>query len=80
VRLSDPQGGCVIWIDLGHQYSGSKLFQLAIANGISITPGVLFSAGTQYESCIRMSYGLVWNRDVEQAIVLLSELLPSAKK
>ncbi|MBQ4863373.1 PLP-dependent aminotransferase family protein [Pseudoalteromonas sp. MMG013] len=80
VRLSDPQGGCVIWVDLGRQYSGSKLFQLAITQGVSITPGVLFSAGTQYESCIRMSYGLVWSEVVEQAIALLGQLLPEAKK
>ncbi|TMP43756.1 PLP-dependent aminotransferase family protein [Pseudoalteromonas citrea] len=80
VRLSDPQGGCVIWVDLGTEYSGSKLFQLAIAHRISITPGVLFSAGTQYESCIRMSYGLVWNNEVEQAIALLGQLLFNAKK
>ena len=80
VRVSEPQGGCVLWLDLGSDYNGTKLFQLALIQGISIAPGVLFSASNKYTSCIRLSYGVVWNGDTEQAIKTLGTLLPEAKK
>ena len=79
-RLSDPQGGCVIWIDLGFDYDSVKLFQLALENGISITPGYIFSATNKYRSCIRLSYGLPWSEKLELAIIKLGELTHLAKK
>jgi len=78
-RISDPQGGCVIWIDLGSGYDSVKLFQLALENGISITPGYIFSATNKYRSCIRLSYGLPWSEKLEQAINRLGELVHLAK-
>ena len=80
VRVSDPQGGCVVWIDLGKNYDSVKLFQLALEHGISITPGYIFSATNKYRNCIRLSYGLPWGDRLEQAISKLGELLPLAKK
>ncbi|CAM4269935.1 PLP-dependent aminotransferase family protein [Pseudoalteromonas ostreae] len=79
-RISDPQGGCVIWIDLGAAYDSVKLFQLALESGISITPGYIFSATNKYRSCIRLSYGLPWGEKIEQAIIKLGELVHLAKK
>ncbi|MEM5549263.1 PLP-dependent aminotransferase family protein [Pseudoalteromonas neustonica] len=79
-RISDPQGGCVVWVDLGPSFDSIKLFQLALENGISITPGYIFSATNKYRSCIRLSYGLPWNERVEQAIIKLGELIHLAKK
>jgi len=80
VRISDPQGGCVIWIDLGKDYDSIKLFHLALDEGISITPGYIFSATNKYRNCIRLSYGLPWSERFENAIVKLGELLHLAKK
>ncbi|WP_248290945.1 hypothetical protein [Pseudoalteromonas arctica] len=79
-RISDPQGGCVIWIDLGAAYDSVKLFQLALLSGISITPGYIFSATNKYRSCIRLSYGLPWDEKIEQAIKTLGGLVHLAKK
>jgi len=79
-RISNPQGGCVIWVDLGSQYDAVKLFHLALEAGISITPGLIFSAGKKYRSCFRLSYGLPWSENLEQAIKTLSQLTVLAKK
>tara|TARA_Y100000782_G_scaffold80198_1_gene86567 strand:+ start:2592 stop:4034 length:1443 start_codon:yes stop_codon:yes gene_type:complete len=79
-RISNPQGGCVIWIDLGGQYDAVKLFHLALEAGISITPGLIFSAGKKYRSCFRLSYGLPWSEHLEHAIKTLSQLTVLAKK
>ncbi|XKF03149.1 PLP-dependent aminotransferase family protein [Pseudoalteromonas mariniglutinosa] len=79
-RISDPQGGCVVWVDLGSQYDTVKLFHLALEAGISITPGLLFSAANKYRSCFRLSYGLPWSEQLERAIKTLAELVVLAKK
>ncbi|MBB1370810.1 PLP-dependent aminotransferase family protein [Pseudoalteromonas sp. NZS127] len=79
-RISDPQGGCVIWLDLGSEYDSQKLFLLALEVGISITPGLIFSASNKYKSCIRLSYGVQWSEQIEQAIVTLGKLTLLAKK
>ncbi|WP_440054652.1 PLP-dependent aminotransferase family protein [Pseudoalteromonas sp. T1lg65] len=79
VRVSMPQGGCVVWLDLGKNYDAALLFHAAMESGVSITPGTLFSASDKYKSCIRLSYGLPWTADVEKAIRVLSQLLPSAR-
>jgi len=79
-RISNPQGGCVIWVDLGTQYDTVKLFQLAIEAGISITPGFIFSAANKYRSCFRLSYGLPWSERLETAIYTLAELTQHARK
>ena len=79
IRVSRPQGGCVLWLDLGKQVSGAALFQRALENGISITPGTLFSASNRYQHCIRISYGLPWSNDVEQAVYQLGRLTTELK-
>ncbi|MEM5514687.1 PLP-dependent aminotransferase family protein [Pseudoalteromonas sp. AS84] len=79
-RISDPKGGCVMWLDLGSEYDSQKLFLLALEVGISITPGLIFSASNKYKSCIRLSYGVQWGEQIEQAIVTLGKLTLLAKK
>jgi DNA-binding transcriptional MocR family regulator len=77
--LSNPQGGGVIWLELPVGCDANELFRKSVDAGISITPGVLFSATGKYKRCARISYGLPWNARVEQAIeqlgVFAGELL-----
>jgi DNA-binding transcriptional MocR family regulator len=69
-----------VWIDLGKDYDSVKLFHLALDEGITITPGYIFSATNKYRNCIRLSYGLPWSERLEHAIAKLGELLHLAKK
>ncbi|CCQ11357.1 Transcriptional regulator, GntR family domain / Aspartate aminotransferase [Pseudoalteromonas luteoviolacea B = ATCC 29581] len=80
VRVSDPQGGCVLWLDLGKHYDGNRLFHLALEHGISLTPGSLFSAAQKYQNCVRLSFGLPWTDAVENAVKILGKLTLQAKK
>ena len=79
-RISDPKGGCVIWLDLGQGVDSQKLFLLALEAGISITPGLIFSASNKYKSCIRLSYGVQWSEKIEQAITTLGALAHTLKE
>ena len=69
-----------MWLDLGGEYDSQTLFLLALEVGISITPGLVFSASNKYKSCVRLSYGVQWNAQIEQAIVTLGKLTLLAKK
>ena len=77
-RVSLPQGGYVLWIELPPQVDAVQLLQLAIAEGISFAPGVLFSSTPgQYAHCLRLSAGGRWRPEVEGAIRRLGQLIQS---
>ena len=73
-RVSYPQGGGVVWVELPVGLSGIELFRLSVDENISIAPGVLFSPAGKYKRCVRISYGLPWEERVEQAIAKLGSI------
>jgi DNA-binding transcriptional MocR family regulator len=56
-RVSRPEGGFVLWIELPASYDGIEVQRKAAAAGITILAGPLFSPTRQYRSCIRISCG-----------------------
>ena len=70
-RTSKPVGGAVLWIELPENVNSEHLFDEAVANGISIAPGLIFSPCTRYENFIRLSYGHPWSEEIEQSIAWL---------
>jgi DNA-binding transcriptional MocR family regulator len=76
IRLSRPQGGFVLWIELPPSVDGVKLHTRALAHGISIAPGRLFSARPmQFGNFIRLSCGMPWSAKIEQALRTLGRLV-----
>jgi DNA-binding transcriptional MocR family regulator len=43
--------------------------------GISICPGIVFSATGKYRNCIRINCGMVWTPEVEKAIPVLGKMI-----
>jgi DNA-binding transcriptional MocR family regulator len=56
-RVTRPQGGFVLWIQLPDAYDGVEVQRKAAAAGIQILAGPLFSPTRQYRHCIRISCG-----------------------
>jgi len=73
-RASRPQGGGVVWVELPGGISALKLHDRALEAGIAIAPGPIFSARQGYESCIRLSCGVVWSPRIEAAIATLGRI------
>ncbi|NVJ49259.1 MAG: PLP-dependent aminotransferase family protein [Gammaproteobacteria bacterium] len=73
-RISCPQGGGVLWIELPPDGDATLLFHQALTHKISIAPGAIFSPSNKYARCFRISYGLAWSEQVEQSIKKLGEL------
>ncbi len=78
-RITRPQGGFLLWAQLPEGVDSVQLHHLAIQNGISICPGVIFAATGKYRNCIRINCGLLWTPEVEQAIPMLGRLIGMAR-
>jgi len=73
-RISDPKGAGVLWLELSSEYDSEELFYKALEQNISICPGSLFSPSNKFNRCIRLSYGVIWNDQVEDAIKMVGKL------
>ncbi len=75
VRISNPQGGFILWVELDKSIDTYQLYQEALLHKISIAPGTMFSLHDRYQNCLRLSYGMVWSVDVERALKKLGSLI-----
>ncbi|CRN08193.1 PLP-dependent aminotransferase family protein [Pseudomonas fulva] len=76
-RVSQPSGGYFLWLELPQQMDALKLFHMALAQGISIAPGPIFSPTRRFGNCIRLNYGSPWNEGAEQAMATLGRIIRS---
>jgi DNA-binding transcriptional MocR family regulator len=74
-KITRPQGGFLLWAELPENIDTVDLHHRAIQTGISICPGIVFSATGKYRNCIRINCGLLWTPQVEQAIPALGKLI-----
>jgi DNA-binding transcriptional MocR family regulator len=72
-RTSKPVGGCVLWLELPLGIDSEKLFDEAIAAGISIAPGLIFSPCDRYRNFIRLSFGHPWTDEIEESVKWLGD-------
>jgi DNA-binding transcriptional MocR family regulator len=73
-RITQPQGGFVIWIEFPEGVDAELLYAQALAHGISIAPGTIFSAARKYRNFIRLNCAVPWDARVERAIARLGQL------
>jgi DNA-binding transcriptional MocR family regulator len=73
-RVSDPQGGFVLWLELPEDIDAMALHRRAVANGIAFVPGELFSASGQYRNFMRLACGHPWSEQIDSALRKLGEL------
>jgi len=74
-RVTDPQGGFVLWIELPLDIDATALHHKAVAAGIAFVPGEMFSASGQYRNFIRLACGHPWCEQIDNALRLLGKLL-----
>ncbi|WP_321904286.1 aminotransferase-like domain-containing protein [Paraburkholderia tropica] len=73
-RTSDPQGGYVLWVELPPRVDSMRLYQAALAQGITIGPGYMFSMRNDFHHYIRLNYSYPWTAQTEAALKTLGEL------
>jgi DNA-binding transcriptional MocR family regulator len=73
-RLTRPQGGQVLWVELPENVDTLAMQRLALASGISIAPGPIFSARQQYGNCLRLNFANPWSDRIAGAIATLGSI------
>jgi DNA-binding transcriptional MocR family regulator len=77
-RVSRPLGGFVLWIEMPSGCNAIELHGRAVARGIAVAPGPIFSAQQRFVSCLRLSCGHPWSEATERAIAELGRLARAA--
>ena len=73
-RVSEPAGGMALWVELPEGVEGQVLFEAALAKGIGLLPGHLFSNRGDYRRHVRLSCGLAWDARTESALRAVGRL------
>ena len=76
-RLSRPQGGSVLWVEVPCTDS-VDLFHRAIARNVSIVPGTIFAARNRYRSFLRLSFAHPWSERILDGLQIVGELAREA--
>lgn len=74
-RVSRPQGGFVLWVELDKRIDTMELYERAIRRKISIAPGRMFTLREQFDNCMRLSYGLQWSGQLDDTLKLLGKTI-----
>ena len=76
-RMSYPQGGFLLWVELNKAIDTVALNDQLQAHHISIAPGILFTASKKYRHCLRLNFSQEPTATIEQAIKTIGD---TAKK
>lgn len=76
-RVTRPSGGYFLWFEFPEQVDSLRLFKLALAQGISLAPGPIFSANRRFGNCARLNYGHPWTSQSEKAMATLGQIIAS---
>ena len=74
-RITQPQCGYVLWVELPEAVDTSRLFERAIADNLAYVPGELFSASGMYRNCLRLNCGNPHTPEIESAVRRLGAIL-----
>ncbi|MBD9396595.1 GntR family transcriptional regulator MpaR [Pseudomonas sp. PDM11] len=76
-RVTRPSGGYFLWFEFAERVDALQLFRLALAQGISLAPGPIFSATRGFGHCARLNHGHPWTAQSEQAMQTLGRIIAS---
>lgn len=72
-KISYPQGSFLLWVELAVGFDSVELNRRLMPQGVSIAPGVLFSASGKYRNCIRLNYAKPITAEIEAAVKLVGD-------
>lgn len=74
-RVTCPNGGYLLWLELPEVIDTENLSDLAVERGVGIAFGNLFTASDKYRNSIRLSYANTPHEKIEAAMQVLGELV-----
>ncbi|QGY38713.1 aminotransferase class I/II-fold pyridoxal phosphate-dependent enzyme [Pseudodesulfovibrio cashew] len=73
-RVTHPEGGAVLWLELPGRVDAVELFFQARSHGIGIAPGAIFSTQDKFSNYVRLSCGMPWSERLHDGLRTLGEL------
>ncbi len=74
-KISQPQGGMFLWLELDERIDTAGLFDIAIKHKISFAPGRLFTQHNQFNNCMRLNFALQWDDKLELDLKRLGKIV-----
>ncbi len=74
-RMSLPQGGMMLWIELPKHVDSREVFALARLEHIGVAPGAAFSTTRRFDHFIRLQYGEPFTPATEAAMKRLGHIV-----
>jgi DNA-binding transcriptional MocR family regulator len=78
-RLSRPEGGFLLWAVLPEGIDTDILYTKALAEGIGIAPGSIFTSQNRYRNCVRLSCAHPYSNKIDRALKRLGELAQESR-
>ena len=73
-RVSRPEGGYFLWVELPPQIDALRLHHQALQAGISLAPGQIFSTDRRFAHCVRINIGHPGQHRLEAALQTVGAL------
>ena len=74
-KVSQPQGGFVLWLELDKKIDTAELYDRAIKQHISFAPGRMFTQYEQFNNCMRLNFARKWDEKLEGSLKKLGQLI-----
>ncbi len=74
-KLSRPQGGFMLWIEMPRQVDSRKVFEQARREHIGCAPGATFSCSSRFDHFLRVHYGEPWSAKLDAHIKRLGQIV-----
>lgn len=74
-KISKPQGGFVLWLELDPKIDTAILYDIAIQQKIGFAPGRMFTQHNQYNNCMRLNFAIKWDEKIEHSLKRLGSLI-----
>ncbi len=74
-RLTEPEGGLALWVELPGRLSSQAVFDAALAEGILVAPGIMFSNSSRFDSYLRLNCGAPYTAEIDLALKRLGEIV-----
>jgi 2-aminoadipate transaminase len=74
-EFEDPRGGIFLWVKLPDNVDTLKLYQAALAAGVSINPGPEWSTDKAYAGCrLRLCFANPSHQQIREGVAVLAEV------
>jgi len=74
-RLTMPDGGVSVWVEMPPQVSSRAVFDAALRQDILVSPGLLYSNSNRFDHFLRLNCGAPHSIEIDRALISLGHIV-----